>query len=168
MCPPPRLRHNLLDNLHCQQILCRNFHRFGGLVCFGSILPQYRSCPIRRYYGVNGVLQHDYSVPNAQRERPAAATFTDNYANDWYAQHGHIAKITSYRFRLSSLLSGYTRIGPLRVDKSNDRALKFIGLLHKAQRLAESFRMRTSKETSYVVLRILTPLLPHYSNRNAI
>src|SRR5262249_47985532 len=66
----------------------------------------------------------------------------DNYGN---FQRGHLAKIVGNRLSLAAFLGVDARIGSRRVDKSDQRAAKFLSHLHQAKSFTITFRFRHSE-----------------------
>ncbi|CDN45526.1 hypothetical protein BN871_HW_00060 [Paenibacillus sp. P22] len=162
------LGHDLFDDAERQQILRRDFHRFGRLVRLGRILPENGSGAVGRNDGVDGIFQHQDAVADAKSQRSAAAAFSDDDADDRHAEHSHLAQVARDRLRLAAFLGRIAGISAFRVDEGDDRPLELVGLLHQPQRLAEALRMGTAEEAGDVVLCILAALMADDRHRHSV
>src|SRR5581483_5926003 len=107
-------------------------------------------------------------IRDGNGQRAAAAAHSYHCGDDGYFQSGHFAEIIGNRFRLTSLLRMNSRVGPVCIDESEDRAVKLLGNLHDANRLAVSLGMRSSKVPVDALLHVPAFLSPYHHDFVAV
>ena len=102
------------------------------------VAPQNRGAALWRDHAVDGVLLHQDPIANRETECSAAATLACHDDDDGHFQNRHLAKVERDGFGDASLFGFDTWIGSRRIDKRNDRTLKFLGERHQTHGLAVS------------------------------
>src|SRR5262245_8807673 len=127
VCAPGRLGNDLVDHSEVEQVLGGNLESFRGALTLARILPQNRGTPFRRDHGIHRVLEHQHTIGEPDRERPARAAFADDRGNDRGLQRRHFDQTTRDRLGLAPLFRAEPRVGAWRIDKRNDGGAEFGG-----------------------------------------
>ena len=162
------LADNALDHAKLIQILCRHLHDLRRLAGSLGIFPQNRSKALRRKDRVGRILHHPYLVGNRQRQCAAAAALTGDNRQNRHLHIRHLKEVAGNRLALASLLCLHTRECTWRIDKTDDRTVKFRRLFHQTERLSVSFRRRHAEVVLHAVFRGFTSLLSNDRDRHSI
>ena len=119
-------------------MLCR-FRRLRG------ILPENGCAALRRNDRVHGIFEHDGGIADAERQCAAAAAFSDDHRDDRRFQPHHFKEVFGDGLALSAFLRVNAAVRAGAADQADDRAVKFLGLLHQAEGLAVSLGLRAAE-----------------------
>ncbi len=145
-----RLRDDLFHNPIPIEVLGRQLHQLTGLAAAGRIFPQDAGKALRTEHRVNGVFQHEDVVCHAQCQCTAAGALARNDGDDGHSQAAHLHQVAGDGLALTPFLGFLAGVSTRRVNKGNDGAAKFFGLLHQAQSLAVPLGARHSKIAGHV------------------
>ena len=99
----------------------------GGLAC---VPPQDRGAGFWAGHCVNAVLEHQQPVGYANAQGATRPAFADHRGKNRHPQPEHLTQIDGDRFTLPLLLGQHPCVGPRRIDETQDRQAKAIGMLH--------------------------------------
>ena len=157
-----------IDQVELAQLVggqSHGFSRVGGLV---GAFPQDRRTAFRRDHRVGAVLQHQYPVADADRQRATGTALADHHADHRYPQPAHLEQVAGDGLALSTLLGADAGIGPRRVDEGQYRQPEALGQLHQSQRLAIAFRARHAEVAVNLLLGVAPFLMADHQYRLAV
>src|SRR6266576_5023465 len=154
-----RLRHDLLDDAHRQQVPRRELQLFRRFDLTRVVAPHDRRRGFRRRHRVDRVLEHDHAVRNTHAQRAAAAAFTDHRSNYRHRDAEPFHDRSRDGGRNAPLLRAGTRVGARRVYQRDDREAELGGVVREAQRLAVTLGMHHAPVPRHPLLEASTPLV---------
>src|SRR2546426_10634088 len=77
-----RLGHDLVDHAELQEVLGGDLECFRGTLPLACVFPENRRAALGGDDGVDGVLEHQHPLGEADRKGPARATLADDCGND--------------------------------------------------------------------------------------
>ena len=163
-----RLGYDLVDHAEPEEVLGGDLERFRGALPLARVLPENRGAALGGDDGVDGVLEHQHPIGEADRKRAARATFADNRGDDGRLQRGHFDQAAGDRFRLASFFRAESRIGARRVHERDDGRAEFGGQPHQPHRLAVALGMRHAEVAIQVLLGIPAFLMTDHHDAGAI
>ena len=98
----------------------------------------------------------------------AAAALTGDNRQNRHLHIRHFKEVAGNCLALASLLCLHTRECTWRIDKTDDRTVKFRRLFHQTERLSVSFRRRHAEVVLHAVFRGFTSLLSNDCDRHSI
>ena len=122
-----RLRHDRVDDAEVVAEARRRLERGGGLLALVDVAPQDRGAALGRDHRVDGVLQHQHAIGDADRERAAGAALADHAGHGRHAQPRHREHGLGDGGRLAGLLGLDAGIRAGRVDHRHDREAEAVG-----------------------------------------
>ena len=131
----------------------RDVQALRGIRHAAGVLPEDAGTALWRNDGVNGVFQHIHAVGRSQRQRAAAAALADDDGDDRRAEAHHFQNVLGNGLALPALLGLRAAVGAERVDKANNGAVEFFGLLHQAQSLAIALRHGAAEVVAHAACR---------------
>src|SRR5450432_4243023 len=165
------LRHDLVDHAELHQLgrgdaqcLRRSLLHLVAL----AVLPEDGRTALDGDDRVDGVLEHQHAVRNAERERAARPALADHRRDDRYLETAHLEEVASDRLRLSALLRAQAGPRARRVDERDDRDLVLLRQLHQPKRLAIALGMRHSEIAPEIFLRVAAALVADDHHRIAV
>ena len=151
---------DLVDDAEAQQIRRGHAEALRGLLDARAVLPQYRRAAFGRNDAVGPVLEDEYAVGDAERERPTAASLADDRRDDRHGGLRHGREARADRLALPALFGADAGISARGVDERQDREPEPRRHLVHAERLAVALRVRLPEVARHLVLRAPALLVP--------
>src|SRR5262245_16877396 len=98
-----RLVDDAIDDLEVEELWRRDAETRGCLLRLRSVLPEDRCAAFRRDDGVRPVLEDVHTVRDAERERPAAPSLTEDCRDDRHGSARHRRETRTDRLALTAL-----------------------------------------------------------------
>ena len=163
-----RLRDDLVDDVHAEQVRRGDLERLGGLDLAPGVAPQDGRAALGRDDAVDRVLLHQHAVADGDAERAAAAALPRHDDDDRHVEHRHLAQVVGDGLGDAALLRLDARVGRRRVHEDDDRPPELLGEAHHADRLAVALRAGVAEVAVDLLLGVAPLLVPHHAHRLAV
>ncbi len=160
-----RFRDDLVDDTEPRQIGRGDAHRLGGFGRAPRVFPEDGRAGFRRSHGVDGVLEHQNAIGDADGQRATRSALADDDGDRRHAKVRHGQQALGDRRRLTALLRADARFGPGGVDKGDQRKSELLGVSHQPFRFAVSLRPGHAEVAGDVLLGVVALLMPEDHHR---
>src|SRR5690606_18730218 len=155
-----RLRHDLVADAEPEEVSSGQLECLRGLLLVLGGAPEDRGAPFGGDDRVDGVLEHEDPVGDADAERAAGHPFADHRGDDGNAQPGHLAQVEGDGLADPTLLGSEAGIRARGVDEGDDGAAELLRLPHEPERLPVPLGVRHAEVAPQVLLHVPALLLP--------
>ena len=165
MRPALRLRHQLVDHLHAQEVAGGELERVRRLLRLGGVPVEDAGAGLGADDRVDAVLEHQDPVGHRDGQGAARAALADDHADDRHAEPAHHLEVGGDGLGLAALLGADARVGARGVHEGEEGPAEPLGQLHQPPRLPVTLGTGHPEVPEHVLLRVPALLVPHQHHR---
>ena len=149
-------------------MVCRQLHDPRRLFCPFAVFPENGCKAFRREDRVDRIFQHPHFIRGRDGKRSSAFSLSDHDGYNRCFQAGHLIDISRNCLSLSSFFCFNSAERSRCINKTDDRAVEFLRLLHQTQRLSVSVRGRHSEIPENIFFCRCAPFLRNDCDRHSV